>query len=651
MRCLITLRMLARLTRRQIHTHQPLRQVEALGLIVDAAEKVNEDAKSEANKPKRKRLRRAGNGNGGSGGNSGGSNGNNGNNGSQNKEWKRRVRETFVKAAETAVIMTSGLAMLGFAGLLYHKMYRHHTLRKMEYAFDSFDPVLEMSTGQLQTQMASRMLNSQEESPLDSSSSESLSESTDQPCSETECESSDWVERPQQKLLDDIIAGRAGGRYYVLLGEKGTGKTSMLLHALQDVKGYNVVVVDAHSDPEIFRQRLGKALHFEFYEDYWGGLFSLRGPRENTFLDIERVFNVLEEVSVRRFKKLGRPVVLVINSAHLIPEDEDGKKLLILLQQKAEALSGSGVATMLFNSDDYWLYQRLARIQTRMDAISVSDLAKPEALKVLRSLRRRVRNSDTHIEKKENDAEISDSLADTIYHLVGGRPQHLAAVAGHDDMVAASQRLIDREKQWFLNNCALLGPDMDDDVMDSGKFSVSGMKLAREFVRLEKESQQSLVNPKDGSQLLPRIPLWRARQVMTRPDFMREYDNLNLFTLDSESRVKPDSVVMMHAFREIVSLPGFEELLEATDGRVSDIESLGRTKELTFKDLGGGGGADSRGSLVLHAVGDDGKPSAKYKVELELPEDEDYDEEALALDSAEKYYWKKRLKKQRESAV
>lgn len=666
-------------------------------MIVDAAEKAQEEIKADGTKKPKKNplLRRASSKPGPNQGSNGNGNGN-GNYNNQNGHkkgneggfWSREVRDTVVKAVKTAMIMTSGFAMLGFAGMVYHRMYRNHTLRKMEYAFDSFDPVLEMSTGQKQRQVGSRIIRNDEQSPqedesianvgivgtedtisnttsllqqslqadmgVDTTTAENVDESgaySDGSDSDESCDSADWVERPQQKLINDIINGKAGGRYFVLLGEKGSGKTSMLLHALQDAKGYNVVVVDAHADMEIFRQRLGKALNFEFYEDYWGGLFSLRGPRENTFLDIERVFNVLEEVSVRRFVRLNRPLVLIINSAHLIPEDTEGNKLLTLLQQKAESFSGSGVATMIFNSDDYWLYQRLSRVQTRMDAISIVDLHKPEALQVLRSLRRRVCANNPNITRKSGE-EISNSLAEAIYFLVGGRPQYLAAVAEHDDMIAASQRLIDREKQWFLNNCALLGPDMDDDVMDSGKFSVAGMKLAREFVKLEEESRGRLIDAKDGSYVLPRMPLWRARQIMTRPDFMREYDNLNLFTLDPESRVKPDSVVMMHAFREIVSMPGFEELLQSTDDRVGQIEGLNRTRELTFKDLGGGG-AKPKGSLVLRAVGNSSSspPEAfqgvKFKVELDMPEDrpeDDDDDEDMMLDSVEKFYWKRRLK-------
>lgn len=37
---------------------------------------------------------------------------------------------------------------------------------------------------------------------------------------------------------------------------------------------------EAHSDLEIFRIRLGKALDYEFHEDYIGGYFSEKGPRD-----------------------------------------------------------------------------------------------------------------------------------------------------------------------------------------------------------------------------------------------------------------------------------------------------------------------------------------------------------------------------------
>ena len=46
---------------------------------------------------------------------------------------------------------------------------------------------------------------------------------------------------------------------------------------------------------------------------------------------------------------------------------------------------------------------------------------------------------------------------------------------------------------------------------------------------------------------------------------------------------------MQNAFREVVSDPGFAQYLEDTLQRISDIESLGRTREITIKDLWHGG--------------------------------------------------------------
>ena len=46
---------------------------------------------------------------------------------------------------------------------------------------------------------------------------------------------------------------------------------------------------------------------------------------------------------------------------------------------------------------------------------------------------------------------------------------------------------------------------------------------------------------------------------------------------------------MQRAFEDICAQEGFEEHLEATLDRISAIESLGRTKELTIKDLWNGG--------------------------------------------------------------
>lgn len=82
--------------------------------------------------------------------------------------------------------------------------------------------------------------------------------------------------------------------------------------------------------------------------------------------------------------------------------------------------------------------------------------------------------------------------------------------------------------------------------------------------------------------ILPQIPLYKAREIMTRADFIQGYDSENLFTI---ATVGADSVPMMNAFREICDGEGFDDYLQATLDRISVIESINRTRELTLKDL------------------------------------------------------------------
>lgn len=109
------------------------------------------------------------------------------------------------------------------------------------------------------------------------------------------------------------------------------------------------------------------------------------------------------------------------------------------------------------------------------------------------------------------------------------------------------------------------------------------MVLAKALVDAEGE-METTYDPERGH-ILPEVPLHKARQIMTRADFIQRYDQDNLFTIDSRAMVRADSVPMQQAFREICSQSGFDDYLEGTLDRIGDIESLGRTRELTIKDL------------------------------------------------------------------
>ena len=385
-----------------------------------------------------------------------------------------------------------------------------------------------------------------------------------------------WIRRAEQEKIDAILNGTDRGHYHLLIGEKGTGKSSMLLDAMQKIAGEGVSWFEAHADLEIFRIRLGKALDFEFHEDYIGSLFSIRGPRDTTaLLDIERAFNKLEKIALKRRSEVGRPLVLIVNSTHLLRDDEDGRDLLELIQQRAEQWAVSNLVTVVFNSDDYWVYERLKQYATRMEILPVLDLPRDEAITALKQYRARY-----HKELP------STSLLIEVYDHVGGRLSYLSRVAKSSDMLQTCREICQAEKTWFLNKCWILGEEMDDDVMDQQKYAASAMLLAKALV-----DQENQIPPHLRSQhghMLPQIPLHKAREIMTRADFIQSYDHINVFTIDAQAMVRADSVPMQNAFRQICSEPGFDEHLQATLDRISAIESLGRTREVVAKDLIGG---------------------------------------------------------------
>ena len=188
-------------------------------------------------------------------------------------------------------------------------------------------------------------------------------------------------------------------------------------------------------------------------------------------------------------------------------------------------------------------------------------------------------------EKYFGERPSAETLSE-VYERVGGRLSFLNRVAKSDDMLKTCDEICRTEKTWFLNQCWILGEPMDDDVMDQQKYASAAMVLAKALVDMEGEKPN--YDPELGH-ILPQMPLHKARQVMTRADFIQSYDAINIFTIDSLANVRADSVPMMRAFREICSEEGFDEYLEQTLDRISAIESLGRTRELTIKDLWDGG--------------------------------------------------------------
>lgn len=355
---------------------------------------------------------------------------------------KEKWRGTVFKMLEAAATTGASIFILACVGITYTKYYKWNVLEKMENAFREGDPVLDLAaTGK--------------EIPRDPSRRE---------IEKAEDEDYDrWIPRDEQEKINKIVSGETKGRYHLLLGEKGTGKSSMLIDAMSKINGEGCSMMEAHADLEVFRVRLGRCLDFEYHEDNIGSLFSIRGPRDaGAILDIERAFNKLEKVALRRRAKIGRPLILIINQTHLIRDDEDGRDLLELIQQRAEQWAASNLATVIINSDKYWVFERLKQYATRMEVHQIKDLTKDRAIQALRNYRMKYWNEKT-----------PHSVLEEVYDKIGGRLTFLNRVAKSEDMLAKCDHICEMEKIWFLNNCAILGEEMDDDVMDQQKYAVS----------------------------------------------------------------------------------------------------------------------------------------------------------------------------------
>ncbi|KAK1965337.1 hypothetical protein LY78DRAFT_658383 [Colletotrichum sublineola] len=479
-------------------------------------------------------------------GSSGGGKRKDGNDNEEPSGW----RGTFWRLVEGSATALGSVAVLGLAGYSYHAYYKDLVLRKMDNAFG-----VGFSTPEL-TAMGRHV------APHKLQSADDLTELEGE---------NEWIPRKEQDLIDGIIDGSVRGQYHLITGEKGTGKTSMILKAMRRINGVGIAMLEAHGDLEVFRLRLGKALDFEFHEDYVGSLFNFKGPRDTTaILDIERAFNKMEKVALLRQRHIRKPLILIINRIHVLRDDEDGRNLLDLIQQRAEMWAASRLVTVVFTSDDHSTTEHLKWQATRMAVTDVHDVTRQPAVEALRQFRKKVFHED-----------VSQDVLDRVYREVGGRVRFLDHVARSKDMLATCDFIRKREKRWLLGQCWILGGDMDPEAEDQQDYATTAFLLAKAM--MEKEKAMSREDILDGK--LPEIPLHEARQLMTRADFIQKHDHFNIFSIDSNSMVRADSVPMHHAFREICAQEGFDELLEATLERLDELEGLQRTREIVLKDL------------------------------------------------------------------
>lgn len=276
--------------------------------------------------------------------------------------------------------------------------------------------------------------------------------------------------RPEQELVDSIVRGQEGGRYFLFMGPKGTGKSSMFIKAMAETQAEGSAYFEAHRDVTVALDRFSESINFSMNRDYLGSLLGLGDPSGTTTMQaLERALHKLEQALIIRRAREKRPAVIIMSAAHLLPDDEEGHALLRAFQQRAERWAATGAATFVFLSDDYRCYKILRKSACRMDVVSVRDLTREQSHNVLRTMRKAYhRDGDT----------LSVSELDQVYRLTGGRLSILDSVARRKNMLTAAHRLIENEKQWLLSITGII-QDHDDDVMDEQKWSTCSWLLVR----------------------------------------------------------------------------------------------------------------------------------------------------------------------------
>lgn len=318
-----------------------------------------------------------------------------------------------------------------------------------------------------------------------------------------------------------------------------------------------------------------------------------------------------------------------MNAAHLIGQEEEGVKLLHVLQQRAEKWASAGTATFLFTSNDYFVYDVLRRHSNRMDTLTFKDLNRAQSLEVLRSCRQQYWGESVDVQ--------SEATLDAVYRITGGRLSLLNKVSRRRDMLKAAQQLIEDDMQFLLSKTGII-EDHDDDVMDEMKYASCSWLLFTELAKRQRAIEEELRTVTAGKlissgfssagphshyddhermptpeqpgvtesaltdpsqDLEPDVPLdtedvpnpsitWgEARQVMTRPDFITSLDHLNLIHIDRHHHIRADSMPLLRAFARVaLDDEDYARQLENTMDRVSAIESLLRTRELVIKEQG-----------------------------------------------------------------
>ncbi len=245
-------------------------------------------------------------------------------------------------------------------------------------------------------------------------------------------------------MIRSIVSGKEAGRYFLVMGSKGSGKATSIIEAMAEIDADGCAFFDAHLDPTIVVDRFSESINFSNNRDYLGNLLGLSDLSGMSYYQqLERALHKLEKALITRKQKTGKPAIIVMNSAHLLPRDDEGTKLLHIFQQRAEKWASAGTATFVFTTADYWVYDVLRKASNRMDTLSFRDLTRRQSINVLSGCRKQYWGE----RPSSQDARVLQE----VYEICGGRLGLLNKVARRKDMLRAARQMVEDDMQWVLS--------------------------------------------------------------------------------------------------------------------------------------------------------------------------------------------------------
>ncbi|UJR28116.1 hypothetical protein I4U23_009371 [Adineta vaga] len=205
--------------------------------------------------------------------------------------------------------------------------------------------------------------------------------------------------------------------YYILLGEHGVGKSTLIRQAARKV-GSGVVYVDVPPNVEKFGFAFARAIRFNFKDHIrlstWieSKMFG-SPPDDGKEASWERVLLTFEKYALAYKKKYGSVPVLIFDSCDSLA-NKDPKMLEILQDTAKTAIDDSAWITVFITSVGNAPEQMEGRssITRASSFIEISDLTEDEAM--------------TYLMEKRN---LSKEMAQNLYTLFGGRIKSLQNAA------------------------------------------------------------------------------------------------------------------------------------------------------------------------------------------------------------------------------